>query len=103
VSRLPPTQYDENLLAHGIVRPLAPDEEAVLESALRRSGAKVNDARGQVEWMTIAIPMLAEIQRNADGTWTGMVRRLSRAVLTCPTREELLETLIRVHSREAPK
>ena len=49
--------------------------------------------RSAVEWVTILIPMRAEIQRNADGTWCGMVRRLSGRVVEAPTKEALVRAL----------
>jgi len=54
--------------------------------------------RGAVEWSTLDVTMTAEIQRNSDGTWSGLVRRLSGAVITRPTKETLLLSLSDLHS-----
>jgi hypothetical protein len=49
--------------------------------------------RGPVEWITIPIPMRAEIQQESDGSWVGMVRRLSSRMVEAPTKEELVRAL----------
>ena len=55
----------------------------------------------RVEWVPCQVTLRAEIQRNADGTWRGMIRKLSGTMLVRASREELLADLAALHSQDA--